>query len=169
MNRTKTAIILLALLFGLNAKSQTTIEGQAYAEVIMALTAYENNQLSFGKFSVGENGGQLILSTDGVLSVQGSIHHGGGTVQPGKFIISGHSEATFSIQLPNGPALLSNGNNQSMTVDNWIADLPSGNQSGILTGGTETVSIGATLNVGSIEQNPIGIYTGTYSLTFAYN
>jgi hypothetical protein len=169
MNRTKTALLLLSLLIGLSVKSQTAVEGQAYAEVIMALTAYENNQLSFGKFSVGETGGQLILSPDGVLSVQGSIHHGGGTVQPGKFIISGHADATFTVQLPTGPALLSNGHNHSMTVDNWNADPSIENLSGILSGGTETVSIGATLYVGPIEQNPIGIYTGTYSLTFAYN
>lgn len=169
MNRTKTAIIIIALLFGLNAKSQTAIEGQAYAEVITALTAFENNQLSFGKFSVGINGGQLTLTPQGVLIVQGSVNAGGGLVQPGQFIITGHPDATYTIQLPSGPALLSNGNNQTMTVDNWTSDPQLGNGSNTLEGGSETVSIGATLFVGSIEENPTGIYTGTYSLTFAYN
>ncbi|WP_367328859.1 DUF4402 domain-containing protein [Lentimicrobium sp.] len=39
----------------------------------------------------------------------------------------------------------------------------------ILQQGQETVSIGATLQVGPIEDNPVGMYTGSFSLTFAYN
>ncbi|MGE5317217.1 MAG: DUF4402 domain-containing protein, partial [Chloroflexota bacterium] len=70
---------------------------------------------------------------------------------------------------PSGPALLVNSSNNTMTIDNWVSDPPAGTGAGILNGGTETVSIGATLTVGSLETNPVGVYTGTYSLTFAYN
>lgn len=169
MNRKITAIILLLLAVGLKGWSQSSITGQAYAEVIAALSAYENNQLNFGRFSPEVGGGQIILTPDGSRSVQGSVILGGGTAQSGQFIITGQPDATFSIQLPSGPALLVNSSNNKMTIDNWVSDPPAGTGTGTLNGGTETVSIGATLTVGSFEDNPVGIYTGTYSLTFAYN
>lgn len=169
MNRKITAITLLLLLVALKGWSQSSVTGQAYAEVIAALSAYENSQMNFGRFSPEVGGGQIVLSPEGARSVQGSIVLGGGTAQSGKFLITGQPDATFSIQLPTGPAVLVNSSNNTMTIDNWVSNPPAGTGTGILSGGTETVSIGATLTVGSFEDNPVGIYTGTYSLTFAYN
>lgn len=170
MIRNIIAISLLIIVFALRLPAQTSIEGRAYAEVIAALTAHENSQLSFGKFSPEVGGGQIVMSTDGVRMAQGSVILGGGLAQSGQFLITGQSDATFTIHLPDGPALLvHNGSNNTMTVNNWISNPPAGTGLGTLTNGTQTVSIGATLTVGSIEENPAGIYTGTYSLTFAYN
>lgn len=169
MIRKLTALSLLLLLLVLKVQAQATINGQAYAEVIAALTAFENNQMSFGKFSPEIAGGQIVLTPEGARLVEGSVILGGGIAQPGKFIITGQPDATYSIQLPTGPALLANSSNNTMIVDNWVSNPPAGNGTGILAGGSETVSIGATLTIGSLDDNPVGIYTGTYSLTFAYN
>lgn len=169
MTRKLTAILLLFLVFALKVQAQSVITGQAYAEVIAALTAFENAQMSFGKFSPEIAGGQVVLTPEGARLVEGSVILGGGIAQPGKFIITGQPDATYSIQLPSGPALLINSSNNIMIVDNWVSIPPAGMGTGILDGGSETVSIGATLTVGSFEDNPVGIYTGTYSLTFAYN
>jgi hypothetical protein len=35
--------------------------------------------------------------------------------------------------------------------------------------GSAVVYIGATLRIGSTEETPVGIYTGTYSISFAFN
>ncbi len=51
-----------------------------------------------------------------------------------------------------------------MTVDNFLST-PSG--TGTLTGGAETLNVGATLQV-AISQ-PTGSYTGIYSVTVNYN
>jgi hypothetical protein len=170
MNRKIIAMAVILMFFTFKGWAQATVSGQAYAEVIAALTAFENNQMSFGKFSPEVSGGQIILTTDGVRIAQGSVILGGGIAQAGKFIITGQPDASYTIQLPVGPALLvNNGSNNTMTVDNWVSDPPAGTGTGTLNGGTETVSIGATITVGSLAQNPVGIYTGTYSLTFAYN
>ncbi len=172
MNRKSLALAMLILLSGFKlwSQNQATITGQAYAEVISALSAYENTQMHFGKFSPEVGGGQIVMSPEGVRTVQGSIALGGGTAQPGRFIINGQADATFSIQLPVGSAELRHStSNRTMTISNWVSDPPAGTGSGTLNGGNQTVSIGATLNVGSMEDNPVGIYTGTYSLTFAYN
>jgi hypothetical protein len=56
-----------------------------------------------------------------------------------------------------------------MVVSDWVT-LPENADTGIkLDGGSQTVMLGATLNVGSIDENPRGIYTGSYQITFAYN
>ncbi len=172
MNRKSLALAIVILLSGLKvwSQNQATVSGQAYAEVISALSAYENTQMHFGKFSPEVGGGQIVLTPDGVRTVQGSIVLGGGTAQSGRFIINGQADATYTIQLPVGSAELKHStSNKTMTVRDWTSDPPAGTGSGTLSGGNQTVSIGATLVVGSMEDNPVGIYTGTYSLTFAYN
>jgi hypothetical protein len=170
MTRKLTAVSLLLLVFVLNVQAQSTIIGQAYAEVIAALTASENNQMNFGKFSPETSGGQIVLTPEGLRMAIGDVVLGGGLGQAGRFIINGEPNASYTIQLPTTPALLThNGSNKTMVVDNWVSDPPADSGAGILNNGTETVSIGATLIVGPIDNNPVGVYTGTYNLTFAYN
>ncbi|MCB9014285.1 MAG: DUF4402 domain-containing protein [Lentimicrobiaceae bacterium] len=169
MNRILTAVLFILLVSG-KAWSQAAVTGQAFAEVIAALTATETSQMNFGRFSPETNGGQIVLTPDGVRSAQGSVVLGGGLAQPGIFNITGAPDATFTIQLPNEPAYLTHqGSNKTMQVTSWESNPPAGTGTGTLNGGEEIVSIGATLMVGSIEDNPVGMYTGTFSLTFAYN
>ena len=168
-----TRIILTALfllLFTIKGWTQASVTAQAFAEVIAALTATETSQMNFGRFSPEVNGGQIVLSPSGVRTTQGSVVLSGGAAQPGVFTITGAPEAAFSIQLPDGPAyLVHQGSNKTMVVDDWISDPPAGTGTGALNGGQEIVNIGASLQVGSIEDNPVGMYSGTFSLTFAYN
>ncbi|NCA85573.1 MAG: DUF4402 domain-containing protein [Clostridia bacterium] len=150
--------------------SQTSITGQAFAEVIEALTANETNQLNFGKFSTDDVGGNIMVSPDGTMSVQGAVITVPGPVSPGKFQITGAPEASFTMQLPAGPAvLIHEGSSKTMLVEDWVADPPLENGPAVLSNGQRVVSIGATLSVGSYDENPIGIYSGTFQLTFAYN
>jgi hypothetical protein len=56
-----------------------------------------------------------------------------------------------------------------MLVNNWTSIPQAGNGTGKLDNGQQFVSLGATLEVGSMIDNPVGLYSGTYNLTFAYN
>ncbi|MGC9354128.1 MAG: DUF4402 domain-containing protein, partial [Mariniphaga sp.] len=56
----------------------------------------------------------------------------------------------------------------TMQVTGWISD-PSPGDAANLADGSRVVSIGATLNIGNMEENPVGMYAGTFVLTFAYN
>ena len=58
---------------------------------------------------------------------------------------------------------------RTMDVTNWVSDPPGGSGAATLPDGSLLVSIGATLSVGPIDENPVGIYAGTFQLTFAYN
>jgi hypothetical protein len=164
-----TAVVLSIMIHG-NVWSQATITAQAFAEVIEALTAYETEQLNFGRFSPEMNGGNVVLSPDGMRSAQGTIILASGPHNPGKFTLTGAPEATFSIQLPPGPAILTHqGSNKTMIVEDWVSDPPADAEALTLPNGSRIISVGATLSVGAVEDNPVGLYAGTFELTFSYN
>ena len=152
------------------AKAQASVQATANAEVIEALTTTETAQLNFGRFSPETQGGKIILTPDGVRTAQGTVVLGGGTHNSASFYITGQYEATFSITLPSGPALLTNTqNNKTMEVTDWSSYPAPGIGVGKLVGGSMTVRVGAVLNVGDFNANPVGLYAGIYAITFAYN
>lgn len=170
MTRNLIITLLFSLLISASAVAQSTITAQAFAEIIDALTANETNQLNFGRFSTDMNGGDIIINPDGSRAIQGSVIGVASPYGPGIFLITGAPEASFTLQLPDGPAvLIHQESNKTMFVENWVADPPVENGPSVLSNGNRIVSIGATLNVGSYDANPVGIYSGTFQLTFAYN
>ena len=166
-------IFCIVLLSGLSvpkATAQASVTAQAFAEIIAALTATETAQLNFGRFSPETQGGKVVLTPDGVRTAQGSVVLGGGAHNSASFYITGEYDATFSITLPAGPAVLTNTlNAKTMQVSDWQSYPAPGIGVGKLNGGAMTVHIGAVLNVGDMNANPVGIYAGTYAITFAYN
>ena len=152
------------------AKAQAIVTATANAEVIEALTSTETAQLNFGRFSPETQGGKIILTPDGVRTAQGTVVLGGGTHNSASFYITGQYEATFSITLPSGPAILTNTkSNKTMEITDWASYPAPGIGVGKLVGGSMTVRVGAVLNVGDFNANPIGLYAGIYAITFAYN
>ena len=152
------------------AKAQIAVTATANAEVIEALTSTETAQLNFGRFSPETQGGKIILTPDGVRTAQGTVVLGGGTHNSASFYITGQYEATFSITLPSGPAILTNiQNNKTMEITDWTSFPAPGIGVGKLVGGSMTVRVGAVLNVGDFNANPVGLYAGIYAITFAYN
>lgn len=159
---------LMVTVSGLHA--QTTATGTATAEIIEALTTKETSPLNFGRFSPETQGGKIILTPDGVRSVQGTVALAGGKHSSASFYVSGQYESTFSIALPAGPEILINlDNNKTMVVSDWQSSPAAGVGMGKLIGGAVTVYIGATLSVGDMNTNPVGMYAGTFKVTFAYN
>jgi hypothetical protein len=56
-----------------------------------------------------------------------------------------------------------------MLVDSWNSVPTPGTGTGMLLNGYQTVYVGATLKVGTLNDNPVGIYTGSYEITFDFN
>jgi len=163
----------IALFFGIvvqKVQAQTTISAQAFAEVIEAVTATETSQLNFGRFAPNNQGGAIRISPQGDRNAVGSLALGGGTYNPASFYITGQPGSSFSITLPSTPAVLTNVSKaKTMLVSQWESIPPAGIGAGVLEGGSLAVNVGATLTVGSMDDNPVGIYSGTYSIVFAYN
>lgn len=153
-----------------NAQASASLIAHASAEVIESLAANEIAQLNFGRFSPGATGGDIKLTPDGVRIATGTITLNTGTFNSAKFNLSGHPEASVNIALPSTTVLLVNSKTgKTMEVTFWESNPTAGIGTFVLTKGFATIHIGATLKVGNINENPIGIYTGTYSITFSYN
>ena len=164
------SLTLTCSLFTFNAVAQSTVTATATAQVIAALTATETAQLNFGRFSPETQGGKVIIAPDGVLTSQGTVVLGGGAHNSASFYITGEYNATFSVVLPSGAATLTNTlNAKTMLVTDWQSIPAPGVGVGKLNGGAMTVQVGAVLNVGDMNSNPVGVYTGIYAITFSYN
>jgi hypothetical protein len=149
---------------------QASTTGHVFAEVVAAFSAVETSQMNFGRFSPGPYGGQVILTPQGTISVMGSVITGSGIHNSASFYVTGDSYTSFSITLPKSPATLTNTTNaKTMIVSNWVSVPSPGPGGGTLEDGFQTVSVGATLEVGMLSDNPVGIYTGTYTITFDFN
>jgi hypothetical protein len=164
-------ILAVISIFELNKlQAQVRITGHITAEVITSLAAMETAQLNFGRFAPQSAGGQVTITPQGTQSATGTIALGSGTHNAASFYISGESGALFSISLPNGPVTLANtANSKTMVVTNWVS-LPSQGMGIVIPDkGSQVVLVGASLIAGTNSDNPVGIYTGTYSITFSYN
>ncbi|MBW6502418.1 MAG: DUF4402 domain-containing protein [Bacteroidales bacterium] len=126
--------------------------------------------MNFGRFSPGPYGGKIILTPQGTISVMGSVVKGAGLHNAASFYITGDSYANFSVSLPDTPATLTNtASARTMKVSDWISVPSPGPGAGTLQDGYQTVYVGATLEVGTLNDNPVGLYTGTYTITFDFN
>lgn len=177
MRRLKTILISLIFVlpfFGIRSQGQSapaaSATGHIFAEVIPVFSASETSQLNFGRFSPGPLGGKIILTPQNTISVQGSVFKGVGSFNAASFYLSGDADAAFSITLPAEPVVLTNtASSKTMTVEDWSSSPPPGVGTGMLRDGMQIVNVGATLNVGTIHDNPVGIYTGSYTITFDFN
>ena len=144
--------------------------GHITAEIIPVFSAGETSQMNFGRFSPGPQGGEIVLTPVSTISVLGSVFTGTGIHNAASFYVSGDLDATYSISLPANPVVLtSTSNAKSMLVSNWVSIPSQGIGTGKLQNGFQVVYVGATLKVGTLSDNPVGIYTGSYEITFEFN
>ncbi|MCU0455229.1 MAG: DUF4402 domain-containing protein [Bacteroidales bacterium] len=166
------SIVFLFAVHGLYAQTgqQFTATGQITAEVIPVFTVSETSQLSFGKFSPGHQGGELILTPRGSISVLGTVWQGGGLHNPACFFITGSEDAAFSVSLPAVPVIITHeSGSRTMEVRDWKSVPAEGAGTGMLQNGFKEVFVGATLKVGTLIDNPAGRYRGSYNITFDFN
>lgn len=144
--------------------------GHINAEIIPIYTASETSQMNFGKFSPGPQGGSIILTPESTISVLGTVFKGTSPHNAASFYLSGDLDAAFTISLPTTPVVLKHSSSaNTMQIENWSSIPSAGIGAGMLQDGFQVVYVGATLKVGTLHDNPLGIYTGTYTITFDFN
>ena len=164
------SLLVLFAFTTIEALAQVSATGHIVAEIIPVFTATEISQLNFGRFSPGPQGGKIILTPQGTISVLGSVFKGTGMHNAAGFYVTGDQDAAFSITLPSGPVILKHTTSaKTIIVDNWVSVPTTDVGAGMLQGGYQVVQVGATLNVGSLEDNPVGVYTGSYEISFDFN
>ncbi len=154
------SIVLLAFTAGAFAQSATAT---ATAVIVSPITLARTADMSFGNIIADADGGTVVLVPAGTRTLNGLTSPSiVGTVTAASFTVTGLSGATYAISLPANHTISSGGNN--MVVDTFTST-PSG--TGTLTGGTQTLNVGATLNVGGAQ--PAGTYTNALGFTVTVN
>ncbi|MBK7710430.1 MAG: DUF4402 domain-containing protein [Bacteroidales bacterium] len=126
--------------------------------------------VEFWQIFSGSQGGEIILSPESTVAVVGSVYKGSGAYNAASFYVSGDTDAAYTITLPSGAVILTHTiSAKTMRVENWISLPAPGLGAGKLINGYQVVYVGATLKVGTVNDNPVGIYTGSYTITFDFN
>ncbi|CAM3341386.1 DUF4402 domain-containing protein [Halomonas lysinitropha] len=141
----------------------TLVASHGWAQEI----AIQNTRgLSFGSFVAG-SGGSVAVSPSGLRSAGGDVlllRSGEGFAA--EFTVTGDTQATYTIQLPGDDFVTLTGPGSGMVI-NAFTSAPSGAGGQLSAGGTQTLTVGGALNVGS-AQTP-GVYAGTFSVILNYN
>lgn len=153
--------------FGQNPAATAT--ATATATVRTALSILKTGDLSFGSFTV-ENNGTVAVGIDDVIAIEGGSELSGYPAASAVFSISGDNDGKFALTLPGTPVLLSDGDTHTMTIapETWVTTLGSSTAlSGVLSpAGKLTVNVGAKLAF--IAGQTVGSYTGDFDITVAY-
>ena len=159
------AVVLVAVAATANAQVTGTATGSA--TIITPIAIANAGNMNFGSIAVSTAPGTVALSTAAVRTASGGVTLPAvtGSVTTAKFTVTGLGASTYSISLPSS-YIISDGASHSMTVNNFVSD-PSG--TGALTNGTQTINVGATLNV--LASQTAGTYTNAtgFNVTVNYN
>ncbi len=160
------AAVILITFAAVNVNAQVTATAGSEATIITPIAITKTVDLNFGNIAVQpNNGGTVVLAPDGSrTSTAGvTLPVSSGTVSAASFNVTGDGNRTFSITLPTSAITLTSGSN-NMTMDTFTST-PSG--TGTLAGGSQTVTVGATLIVNSGQT--AGLYTNEDGLFVTVN
>lgn len=160
-------VIVMFLISG-SAFSQVTASATAEATILEPIAISKTVDMNFGNLAVNASPGTIILTPESARSATGGVTFlpsNVGTITAASFTVTGLADATYSITLPVAATVISNGGND-MTVDTWTS---TPTPTGTLTGGTQTLNVGATLSVPA--SSPSGVYTSAtpFNVTVNYN
>jgi hypothetical protein len=145
-------------------QNSATTSASVGATIVPAIAISKTVDLNFGDVVAGSSSGTVELSTAGSrLATGGTTLANTASTAAASFNVTGDPNGTYAITLPSSVDINSGGD--TMTVDNFVSN-PSG--TGLFSGGgSQTLLVGATLNVGANQ--PTGIYSGSFDVTVAYN
>jgi hypothetical protein len=154
----------LAVLAATPGYAANLAAANAGATLVSAISISNTTSLAFGQFVASGSAGTVQMTAGGSRFPAGGASLGNAAgASPASFNVTGQANATYAITLP-GPATIASGAN-TLTVNNF-GSLPS--STGTLSaGGTQTLAVGAQLQVGINQAQ--GNYTGTFTVTVAYN
>jgi hypothetical protein len=147
------------------AQVGATATATASGTIVTPISISKDVDMNFGDVAVSSTAGTVVLGTDGSRSETGGVTLPiiTGTVSAAEFTVAGTDGYAYTFTLPAAATTVSNGA-ETMLVDNWTS-----NSTGVITGGSIVVKVGATLNVGPSQA--AGLYTSTapFQVSVNYN
>jgi len=163
------AIVTISIAFSTTASAQVSASAPTSATIVTPIAIAKTTDMNFGNVSVSATGGTVILAPASTRTLTGGVTLPvtAGTVTAAQFTVSGQTGYTYAITLPSGNLTLTKATTlETMTV-NAFTSTPT--PTGTLTGGSEVVSVGATLAVAASQV--AGLYTNAigFAVTVNYN
>ncbi|GAA4464572.1 hypothetical protein GCM10023093_15170 [Nemorincola caseinilytica] len=164
------AIATVAVIgFSNSSFAQASATASASANIITPISIVKTVDMNFGNVAVSATlAGTAVLAPAGTRTTGGA---GGvtlpattGTVAAASFTVSGQGGYTYAITLPVS-CVITDGATHNMTVDNFTSS-PSATGT-LSSGGTETLNVGATLNVAAGQA--AGLYTNATGVPVTVN
>lgn len=140
------------------------------ATIITPITIANVADMNFGNVVSNTTGGTIVLSPAGTRTETGvQLPATLGTVSAAAFKVDGQEGYAYSVTLPTAGYDIKTGDGgatEVMTLTNFTSDV---NNDGILTNGTQTFHVGATLTV--LANQSAGVYLGAakFNVTVNYN
>jgi len=165
----KNLFLIAIIVLGFSGVSfgQDTETALASATIITPISLTKVNNMNFGNVAVTSTAGTVILTPASSRTKSGGVTLPvvGGTVTAASFTVAGEGASTYAITLPTTDIIIKFGTN-TMTV-NTFTSTPSA--TGALTAGTQTLSVGATLNVGISQAAGLYVSETPFDVTVNYN
>jgi len=156
---------LIILSFSTDGIAQATAIFTASVTIIQPIGITNTANMNFANLDA-KSGGVVILGPDNTRKSEGNVELAdGSTVSAATFEVTGQADYTYSITLPDSDHVLTNG-----IDDILIRDFTSSlKDQGSLADGSQTLSVGASLDINP-NQTP-GNYTspGGFNITVNYN
>lgn len=145
--------------FPVTSFSQIKANGtsSAAATIVTPVTISNTGQMNFGNIPVDAASCTLVLDPAGSKINTSDITLSDvntGTVSAAVFVVSGGKSYIYSITLPSSDYTVTDTHGEIIIINSFTSN-PT--VTGLLTGGTQTLKVGATLNIRSSQT--AGIYT----------
>ena len=137
---------------------------RAGGSIIAALAIEKTEDLYFGTVVPSPTVADTVrMTSGGQLNCGSNLTCLGDDATPAGFAVSGEGDFAYTVSLPDR-IQLSNGTNTMQVV---ALEASIGDQGRLSEGGTETFTVGGILSVAAGQ--PVGDYSGTFSVTVEYN
>ncbi|AMR30111.1 hypothetical protein A0256_01100 [Mucilaginibacter sp. PAMC 26640] len=146
------------------AFAQATATAIASATIVTPISITKTFDMDFGNIATDGTVGTVVLSPESTRSITGgtTLPATAGTVTAASFDVTGSDLYTYAITLPASVTITSGVNN--MTVDTFTSTPL---LTGAFTAGAQTLTVGATLNIGASQL--AGLYTSATPFTIIVN
>ena len=163
--------ILAFAVFSSSAYAQTVVSeaATATATIITPIAITKVANMNFGEISTNGTHGTVILTPAGERSAAGgaSFSTAPGEITSAKFTVTGKAGYGYSVSIPTTITLKQTGGSATMDVTSITNSIGIPGTAGTLTGGTQDIFVGGTLNL--VGAQLAGVYTNTADLKVTVN
>ncbi len=156
------AVAVAVVLWSVPPAQAADASTNATAAIVVAIGITKTADLDFGSIVPSGSADTVAVSAADARTCGGELTCDGG-VAASAFEVTGGSGLAYAVTLPADNAVSLTGAGADMDLTGFVV---SNGGTGTLTGGTDSFTVGAVLNVGAAQA--VGNYNATYNTTVNY-